>query len=280
MTTRYSLRLGAILALALSTLAGCANSPSSNMPSINWMNQQHPNSRAARELANQGVEPQIDLSEVARINAELAANYYNYKQYDAAFDAIERALAAQPNNPKVLILSGFIQVELKNDLRAQTQFDQALSLAPMDSDIIHNYATYLCRTGREGASIAVFDRALAISNNRRPSLSQTGAGMCLLKEKKVAEAFNRFQDALASDPGNPQALMGAADANLQMGNFVRSKDLLHRLRQVAAPSAESLWIEIQVARATHTRSDEVMLSADLRGQFPNSEQIKLLNSSL
>lgn len=257
--------------LALLLLAGCA-SPSSRLPAQQPLVQQDMPSRSTSQPSR------VDQDEVARINVELAANYYGFRQYDAAHEAITRALEARAENPRALVLAGFIQMELKDAAKAEAYFSQAVQLQPHDPEILHNYATYLCRTGRVAQAVQTFDQALAVPTYRRPGLSQAGAGVCLMKLQRTDEALQRFTEALESEPMHLQALMGVAEISLGKGDAKRAREVLRRYQVVAPATAESLWLEVRIYRALGLKEDESLVASDLRSQFPNSEQTKLLNA--
>lgn len=263
--------------LATAVLAGCAGDKS-NMPKMQQQMQLQPiqSSLPTRDFPGQTV---IDPAEVARVNVQLATSYYSYGQFDAALEAVHRALAAQPNNAQALVLGGFSFLEIKDMPRAEESFSRAMAAAPRDPDVLHNQATFLCRTNREAQSIAVFDRAIAIQTYRRPGLSEAGAGVCLMKLNRTDEAYTRFQNALSSEPFHPQALLGMAELEFKRGDTAKAQAYLRRQQQVASPSPESMWLDVQIARARGNRDDANMAAADLRSKFPGSEQAKMLDST-
>lgn len=275
--TGAPLRRIALVALMASIgfgLCGCSAFSSkrdSGMPPQQQIKQNLP-SRSQLPLSEQ----KIDQAEVARINTELSANYYTFKQYDAAMEAVIRAIEAQPENPKGLLMAAFIQMELKDMPKAQYFMDRAVALAPGDPEIVHNQATFLCRSGREAEAIRIFDRAISMPTYRRPGLSQAAAGVCLVKLKRLDEAFDRFTEALESEPMHPQALLGLAEIYLHRGDAMKARSFLQRQQRVAPVSPESLWVEVQATRALGLKADEAMANADLRSQYPDSEQAKKL----
>lgn len=274
--TRLALALAPALAAILS---GCATVADSHLPAPNRAATMAATSPApASQLPSRDAAgaAAIDLAEVTRINTDLAAQYFTYRQFDAAQEAINRALAAEPESPRALVLAGFILIELKDQVQAQHSFDRAIRAAPKDPDILHSYGTFLCRTAREANSISYFEKAIATPTYRRPSVSHAALGSCLMRLQRESEALKHFSEALALEPMHPQALLGAADLEHKQGRTERARELLRRHLQVARPTPESLWLEVRIARALGHRGDEAMAASDLREKFADSPQAKQL----
>lgn len=235
----------------------------------------------AQERANsrREVAPvKTDTARVAASNLGLAAQYYAYGQYATAQEVVIRSLQVDPGNPAAWSLAGSISYELNDQTKAKENFARSLELGGSNPDVLHNYATYLCQSGNEMAALTYFDRALAIPTYTRPASSETGAGACLLKMGKDAEAEVRFENAMASEPLNPQALFGGAQLALKFGKVQRARDLLTRYQQVAPVSAASLWLAVQIGRLANNKSDVLMAAQDLRNNYPDSAEVKMLNS--
>lgn len=266
--TKRTVPLACTILLA-SLLAACSSTPSSKLPPQQQLTQDLPSRTSGPEKK--------DPAEVAKVNIDLAANYYSYRQYDAALEAVQRAVDAQPENPQAQILSGFIYVELKDMPKAEASFAKAVGIAPNDPGILHNQATFLCRTGRGAEAMKIFDRALSIPTYRRPAVSQAAAGACLMRMDRPQDALARFTEALDSEPMHPQALLGAAEVLVKSGNATKAREYMDRYRTVGRATSESLYIDVQIYRALGMKSDEAMTATDLRSQYPDSQQVKQLN---
>lgn len=227
---------------------------------------------------NDGAVFELDPNEVAKVNLELASNYYAYQQLDSAMEAVNRVLALQPENARALITAGFIQLDLKDQAKSEQYFVRALKNAPQDPEVLHNYATFLCRTKREVQSVDYFDGALKVPTYRRPGLTQASAGMCLMKIGRNDEAFTRFEDALSFEPMQFQALIGSAELLFDQGKFSPSRDRLMRYLRVAPSTAQSIWLDLRLSRALGLKSDENMAYTDLKKNYPNSDQFKKYNA--
>lgn len=222
--------------------------------------------------------PQMDTEEVVKVNLQLASNYYSYGQFDSALEAVNRVLAVQPDNARALVTAGFIQLELKDLIQSDHYFSRAVKIAPNDPEVLHNYATFLCRGKKEAESIAYFDRALSIPTYRRPGLTQASAGMCLMKMGKNDQAGKRFEEALDFEPMQPQALLGSAELLLDQGKASAARDRLMRFLRVSPSSAQSIWLDVRISRVLGLKSDESMAASDLKKNFASSDQARKLNT--
>lgn len=263
--------------LAIASLSGCGIFGSKRDPNApnRFNSYQEETARAAARKEEAPVK--IDNAQVAKSSLALASQYYAYGRYTTALDVINRSLQAEPENAKAWSLAGFINFELNDLPKANENFRKSLALGAGDPDVLHNYATFLCRTGKELESISYFDRALSIPTYQRPSSSETGAGACLLKLGRDEEANARFREALKSDPMNPQALIGSAQLAVKKGDAARARQMLARYQQIVPSSAMSLWLSVLAGRMAGDKNDEQMAAQDLRNNFPDSPETRLLN---
>lgn len=272
-----ALRLS-VLGLVLASLAGCGvlgNKADPNAPSRSNSFQEEQERVNSRK---QDAPTKIDSARVASSNLGLAATYYSYGRYTTAQDVIVRSLEVDPNNAAAWSLAGSISFELKDLPKARENFAKSLALGGDDPDVLHNYGTFLCRSGSEVEGIAYLDRALAIATYTRPSSSEAGAGGCLMKLGRHDEARGRFGNALMSDPMNPQALLGSAQLALKAREPQRARELLSRYQQMAPVTASSLWLAVQIGQLANNKHDVMMAAKDLRNNYPDSPEVKMLNN--
>lgn len=266
------------LTLVASPLAGCGvfgSKTDANAPNrFNSFQEEQERVNSRRESA----PVKIDNARVAASNLRLAAQYYAYGQYPTAQNVILRSLQVDSENAAAWSLAGSISYQLNDLPKARENFAKSLALAPNDPDILHNYGTFLCRTGSEAEGVAYFDKALSIPTYTRPSSSETGAGACLLRLGRDQEAQARFSTALTTDPLNAQALLGSSQLSLKNQEPQRAREMLSRYQQVAPINAASLWLAVQIGRMANNKSDVAMAAKDLRNNFPDSPEVKLLNA--
>ena len=254
-------RLPACALAALAMLAGCETSPPLPEPIA-------PSSSIVGEVG--------DPRNRARIHTELAALYYSRGNMAVALEELRIAAAADPRYAPTHSIFGLVYMELRENALAQQSFERALSFAPNDSDINHNYAWFLCQTQREDQSVRFFLQA--IRNPLYPSAwkSYAAAGQCMMRKNNIKDAEEFVQRALKLEPDEPVSLLNLGEIRFRQGNFEESRKLVTHHNRLVPPSAESLWLAVRVERKLGERLAESNFANQLRRRFPQSREYQLL----
>ncbi|MCM5571936.1 type IV pilus biogenesis/stability protein PilW [Burkholderiaceae bacterium FT117] len=263
-------RLVALLATVLvALLAGCA---ADGRPGAG----QAESSRDGSVAVVPGSGEESDARRRARIRVELAAGYYQQRNYQVALDEIGQALRADPEYPGAFGMLGLVYMALNDRERAEESFQRGLRLAPNDANLNNNYGWFLCQTGRERDSIARFEQALRDPLYQTPTMPLHNAGICALRlgDEKTAESY--FLRAFQVDATNPVAMFNLGQIYLKRGDLERARFHAQRLVNTFEPSAQTLWLALKVERALGNRDAEASLGAQLRRRFPDSPEAGLL----
>ena len=232
--------------------------------------------------AQQGGAPQQLTSEQAdarysaRVHTELAAGYYSRVQYGIALDELNRALSADPSYAPAYNMLGLVYMELREDAKAQQNFERALGINPNDSEAHNNFGWFLCTRNRIDESIPHFLKAVTNSLYVSPEKAYFNAGICALKKGDAAAAKDYLAKALARQPLMPQALYQMAVLHFKQGQYIDAKILLTRYAQIATATPDSLWLSVRVERKLGDKESEASYALQLRKAFPDSPQTKLL----
>jgi len=254
---------GALAALfAAAALAGCQTTSTTT-------NEPIPDSGSTR---GEATEPRNR----AKIHTELGAAYYERGNMAAALEHLRTATTADPNYAVAYSMLGLVYADLKENRLAQSNFERALSLAPNDPDINHNFGGFLCRTGREEESIKYFLQAVGNPLYTQPWRSYSAAGLCMMNKGKVKEAEDYFQRALKLDPDDPTALLSMAQIRYRQGRLEEARKLVLQFNKLVNPNAESLWLALRVERKLGERTAEAGYANQLRRRFVNSREYQLL----
>jgi type IV pilus assembly protein PilF len=213
---------------------------------------------------------QPDNEEIGKLNLKLASAYYSAGQFKTAEEIVALSLAAKPNDVDVLGLSALIQVELRNKTRAKEYFDRAFKIAPKNADLNHNYGVYLCKNGDPIAGLDHFKTALAVEGYQRSGSTLSAGADCLSKMGRDEEAIQYYTGALRFEPMNPNALYGLASLQYRRAAFGQANELMRRYARVAPSNADSLWLQLRIARKMGLKDDERGFAADLRRAHPGS----------
>lgn len=212
----------------------------------------------------------------AKIHSELGAAYYERGNMAASLEHLRTATSADPNYALAYSILGLVYADLKENRLAESNFERALSLAPNDPDINHNFGGFLCRTGREEESIKYFMHAVSNPLYTQPWRSYSAAGLCMLNKGKVKEAEDFFQRALKLEPDDPTALLSMGQIRYRQGNLEEARKLVLRFNKIVSPNAESLWLALRVERKLGERNAEAGYANQLRRRFVNSREYQLL----
>lgn len=212
----------------------------------------------------------------AGIRLQLAASYFQQKQFRFALEEAQRAIQIDPQLADAYGLLGLIYLELDDVREAEANFARALRLDPDNPELLNNHGLFLCRTGREREAVAQFERAARNRLYQTPALALQNAGMCLLKLRdfKGAEPFLRRSFEL--DAGSPLAKYNLARTYLALGELERASFYYGLLETKVSPSAESLWLGLRIARARGDVRTERQFAEELQRRFPGSPEAAAL----
>jgi len=237
-------------------------------------------------LQSSPTEPSVDSGTIAgevsdprnraKVHTELAALYYGRGNMAVALEELRVAAAADSNYALTYSMFGLVYMELRENQLAQTNFERALRLSPNDSDINHNYASFLCQTGRENDSIKYF--MLAVRNPLYPTpwRSYSAAGQCALRKDNVKDAEEFFLRALRLDADDPPALLYLGQIRYKQGALEDARKLVSRYNKIVPATSESLWLALRVERKLGERVLESSYANQLRRRFANSREYQLL----
>jgi type IV pilus assembly protein PilF len=259
------------LVISLVFLAGCA---SSNRDVDQASRYHAPNE--SQQIPSGPTK--ADYAASAQVNLELAAAYLQSGRYGVALEVINRSLLADPTSATAIALQGLIYGEMKDFDHGDASFRRALALDPKNADINHNYGTFLCREGREEASLAYFETAVSVPAYRNAPNSYAAAGNCLVRLGRTKEAETQFNNALRLDQGHGQALIGIANLEYSRGQYTVALSTLNRYEQLRERTAESIWMKLRTERQLGNRNEVAGLSADLERLFPKSAELGKLRN--
>jgi len=126
-------------------------------------------------------EPDERAHNIAKIHTELAAAYFERKQYAVALQEIGVAMQADASYAPIYNVSGLIRMALREDEQAEADFRRGLKLDPDSSETHNNFGWFLCQRGHERESIQQFLSALKNPLYATPETAYANAGICARK---------------------------------------------------------------------------------------------------
>jgi type IV pilus assembly protein PilF len=212
----------------------------------------------------------------ARVHTDLAAAYFQRGNMGVALEELRIATTADARYAPAHSLYGLVYMELRENKLAEQSFERALSIAPNDADINHNYGVFLCQTQREPDSIKYFNQALRNPLYARPSRSYSAAGVCSMRTGNPKDAEQYFERALRLDPDETASLLNLSQIRYKQGKMDEARRLVSRYNKLADPSPESLWLALRIERKSGERVAEQSYANQLRRRFPGSAEYQSL----
>ncbi|PKO34500.1 MAG: type IV pilus biogenesis/stability protein PilW [Betaproteobacteria bacterium HGW-Betaproteobacteria-7] len=210
----------------------------------------------------------------AKIHTELGAAYFQAGNPAVALDHLATALNADSSFHQAYSVRGLVYGSLKENAKAESDFQRALNIAPDDPEVNNNYGWFLCDSGKARQSIVYFLNALKSPLYETPAVAYTNAGSCAMKSGDLDGAQHYLLQALQlSRDGGLTARLQLAKLLYLRGNLEESRVYMNDvLKQMESPTAEALWLAIRLERKLGNRQAEGGFAAQLRGRHPSSAE--------
>jgi type IV pilus assembly protein PilF len=245
---RRTPRALAMLLAVLALLAGCTSSGGGNEPA----------------------SPEDRL----RAHLDLAEGYMEVGDLSRAKLPLERALAIDSRSWEAHDLLGRIyQREGEADL-AERHFRNAARYDRDNARVRNDYGVFLYEQGRYDEAVEQLERAVADPDSAQRPVAYENLGLASLASGERTRARNAFARAVMLDEDRSVALLELAELAFADADFAQSASYFERYRNVARPTARSLWLGIRLARRVEDRDAEASYALQLRNLFPQSEQFR------
>lgn len=206
-------------------------------------------------------EPEVSL-EAARAALE-AGDFTQARQDLLAY--VER----HPDDAEAHFLLGVASFNLAAFGDARTAFERSLELDPERAAAVHhNLGVLAYQVGDLEAAVASFEAALASDPTDPDSHYQLGATYLLMAyplgamwpdEALLSQGQAQFEQALALQPGKPEAMVGMANVHLLRDELPEAAALLEQVVEAHPGMREALFalgrvyaLQGEAARATET----------------------------
>ena len=217
------------------------------------------------------------LASRARSHTDLGAAYYQQGKLEIALDEFNRAVEIDPTYAQAYNGLGLVYAALNEDVKADASFKRAIQVQPGSSESHNNYGSFLCAHKRYDESITQFLEAVKNPLYSTPNLAYANAGICSVRKNDTKNAEVYLNKALQIEPLTYSAAYELADIQFKRGDVtIAQKTLQNAL--IGSPSPETLWLGIRIARVQGDKNAEASYAVQLRQQYPNAEQTRLLLS--
>jgi len=215
--------------------------------------------------------------ESARIHTELGAGYYQRDQMGIALEEFTEATKIDPGYAQAYNGLGLVYGKLGEDAKADDSYTKSLQLEPGNPESHNNYGTFLCSRNRIDESIVQFNDAVRDPLYATPEMAYLNAGICSLKKKDEKNAEVYLQKALQIQPLLHQAAYQLALIQFNRGQYAEARrSLVNAL--ISNPTADMLWLGIRIERMLGDKDAVSSYALQLRRNYPDSKQTKMLLS--
>lgn len=225
-----------------------------------------------------GREPtEPDLSEAARLNTQLGADYLRAGKPEQALEKLHKAVLQDPDYAPARSTLALVYAARGDTASADQQFRKAVALQPDNPQTLNNYGVFLCGAGRREEAVSNFVRAAKSPDFQSPAAAWTNAGVCV-REDRPDEAERYLREALRISPNYPEALAQLAWLSVKNKDYLRARGFLQRFEQSGGrTTAESLWVGARTEEALGDAAAARRFEQRLLTEFPASDEATALS---
>ena len=227
--------------------------------------------------SNSDVYNETALTARARAHTDLGAAYLQQGKYEIALSEFSEATQIDPSYALAYNGLGLVYAALGEDAKADANYKKSIELQPKSSESHNNYGSFLCSRKRYDESIGHFLEAVKNPLYGTPHLAYANAGICSARKNDIKNAEIYLNKALQIQPLTHSAATQLAEIQFKRGDATTAQKTLQNAL-VASPNAETLWLGLKIARALGDKDNVSSYALQLRQQYPNSEETRLLLS--
>lgn len=213
----------------------------------------------------------------AQIRTELAAGYYERGQMSVALDELKLAERDDPTYSRIYNVYGLVYTMIGEADKAEANFRRALSIAPNDSELHHNWGAFLCSHGHPAESIAEFEIAARDPLYKTPEIALTNAGKCSVLLGKNAEGEQYFRRALSLKPQDASAAYNLALLDYREGRLDEAQTLMRTVMSQNNAPAPALYLGMCIEKRKGDRDSQDSYAQQIRNRFPRSPESQNLD---
>jgi tetratricopeptide (TPR) repeat protein len=171
--------------------------------------------------------------EFAALRANLGEALRILKDYEAAANHLQLALALDPAQPDAWNTQGLLALDQGRFAAAETAFRAAVRLRPEFAAAYINLGSVLCEIGRPGDAAEALRTALRIEPDNPAALTSLGKALIETEDPDLLdEAESVCRHALTLVPGLPQALNNLGNVLRIRGRFDEARACYQQALQV------------------------------------------------
>ncbi len=212
----------------------------------------------------------------AEVHTALAGEYFSRGNFSVALSESGLAIKDDPGYAPAYNVRGLVYMELREDASARTAFDQALSLAPNNSEVLNNFGWFLCTRGETQRAMDMLQRAAADPLYPTPEKAYMSMGLCMRRANRNDEAERYLRRAVLIRPELIGALYNLAVLTYERGDVKEAENYLNRYMRLSTPGLDGLVLGVKITRANHDDPGMQSYLMQLQRRFPDAPQTREL----
>lgn len=174
--------------------------------------------------------------------------YYEKGEYDKTLEALDKKLEEDPENVNALSIRGSVRMKTSqlNEAEQDLRKAERLSTQP-EKDVDSDQQKYI-------------RKKIDVLENRKAE-----------ENKRIIDANNQ----LNNDPNNIDALTELAEANRNLGNYPRAKELATRITRIDPDNLKGLAIKLESAEKTNDQTEVRTITQEVKQLDTSSQRILL-----
>jgi type IV pilus assembly protein PilF len=218
-------------------------------------------------------------ADAAADNVALGMAYMEQNNLQRAKEKLDRAMKENPSNPNVHSVYALFYERINDQKKAESEFHEAIRLAPNDPGQVNFYGVYLCRQHRVDEGVTKLMQVARNPLYQTPEAAYTNVGQCLLTVHRDDEAESAFKRALAVRPDFAEATLQLGNLELAHGRALECRQRVEKYLGQYNPTPELLFLALRASRTLDDARGVAQYSKILRTDFPNSDQARSLSAA-
>lgn len=190
--------------------------------------------------------PRSTPVEMADSRIELGLGYLQQGNMSKARENLYRAARHAPDYHRAQLALAHYFERVGETAKARKRYKKTARQHPSNGDVLHNFATFLCKQQEYDVADSWFKRALQQTDYHRPAATLENAALCAQKAGHLQQAENYFIRTLEYEPGQALIWLTLIRLQLEQGKKDAARESIQQFRQRFGHSKHTnqLWLQV------------------------------------
>lgn len=211
----------------------------------------------------------FNSEEAAKTRVSLGLTYLKNGNFSQAKFNLDKALEFAPRSGEAHYAMAFYYQQVDEAALAEESYEKALGFSRNAPDVLNSYGAFLCKQGQYEKAKVYFLRAVNDRNYVSTAETYENLAICSQSQGKNEEAIEYFTSALNHQPTRRQSLYLLSRLYVEQQQWEEAKRTLFKYERNAKVSAESLYMQFQIAQGLNDTKTAVGYGEILKSMFPD-----------